>query len=130
TSSIDGTGMQLILLSWQRPDGLLKCVNVLYQDQWGIKDCYGVDEMDKERWDTIVNNLAEQGLGSFQVSFEYARALIAEARALNKRTRHPLPIAYSVWRAFIEGEGSPKKKGTPTLTLLAPHILDSNSFML
>jgi hypothetical protein len=130
SSSIDGTGMQLLMLSWQRPDGLLKCVNVLYQDQWGIKDCYGVDEMDKERWNTIVNNLGEQGLGSFQVSFEYARALIAEARVLNKRTRHSLPIAYSVWRAFIEGEDSPKKKDTSILTLLAPHVLDPDILIL
>src|SRR5947209_11621586 len=130
SSSIDGTGMQLLMLSWQRPDGLLKCVNVLYQDQWGIKDCYGVDEMAKERWDTIVNNLEEQGLGSFQVSFEYARALIAEARALNKRTRRTLPIAYSIWRAFIEGESSPKKKGISTPTLLAPHTLNADTLAL
>src|SRR5205823_1043220 len=45
-SFIDGTGSQLIMLSWQRPDGLIKAVNVLYQDSWGIKDCYGSDEME------------------------------------------------------------------------------------
>lgn len=127
-SSIDGTGTQLIMLSWQRPDDLLKCVNVLYQDQWGIKDCYGVDEMNKERWDTIVNDLGEQGLGSFQVPFEYARALISEARALSKRMRHTLPIAYSVWRPFLEGESSPKKKGASTL--LAPRALDADTLAL
>jgi hypothetical protein len=130
TSSIDSTGMQLIMLSWQRPDGLLKCVNVLYQDQWGIKDCYGVDGMNKERWDTTVNNLGERGLGSFLVSFEYARALLAEARTLNKRARHTLPIAYSVWRSFLEGEISPKKKGASTLTLLAPRPLDDDTLTL
>ncbi len=130
SSSIDGTGTQLLMLSWQRPDGLLKCVNVLYQDQWGIKDCYGVDEMDKKRWDTIVNNLREQGLGSVRVSFEYARALIAEARALNKRTRHSLPIAYSVWRPLLESEDVPKKKGASTVTLLAPLVLDSDLLVL
>src|SRR5215472_16208600 len=40
-SFVDGTGSQMVMISWHRPDGLLKGVNVLYQDQWGIKDCYG-----------------------------------------------------------------------------------------
>src|SRR6266571_3326016 len=49
-SFIDGTGSQMIMISWQRPDGLLKGVNVLYQDHWGIKDCYGTDSMETGRW--------------------------------------------------------------------------------
>ena len=105
-SFIDGTGAQMIMLSWKRPDGLLKGVNVLYQDTWGIKDCYGTDEMEADRWSELVSNMDDQGFGSFQVSLEYCRALIAEARALNKRTRRKLPVAYSVWRPFIEMDES------------------------
>src|SRR5437588_8647431 len=75
-SFLDGTGSQMIMLSWQRPDGLLKGVNVLYQDQWGIKDCYGTDEMNIERWAEIVSEMNEQGVGSFQVPVDIARALI------------------------------------------------------
>jgi hypothetical protein len=40
-SFIDGSGTQMVMLAWKRSDGLLKGVNVLYQDTWGIKDCYG-----------------------------------------------------------------------------------------
>ncbi len=109
-SLIDGSGSQLIMLSWQRPDGLLKGVNVLYQDQWGIKDCYGIDEMDRQRWDELVTDLDEQGFGSFLLPFEYARKLAAEARSLNKRTRHKLPIAYAIWRPLIETDESGKEK--------------------
>ncbi|GCE13300.1 HEAT repeat domain-containing protein [Tengunoibacter tsumagoiensis] len=101
-SSIDGSGAQLIMLSWQRPDGLVKGVNVLSLDQKGIKDCYGVDEMDAEQWKSLVDDLQEQGFSNFSVPFEYARALIIEARALNKRSRFKLPIAYSIWRPLIE----------------------------
>jgi hypothetical protein len=126
-SSIDGAGAQLIMLSWLRSDGLLKSVNVLYQDQWGIKDCYGVDDMEKDRWCTVVSSLEEQGLGSFQVPFEYARTLIAEARILNRRTRHALPVAYSIWRPFIEGESSSRKKEPSIPTLLAPRMLDADA---
>ncbi|GER89283.1 hypothetical protein KDW_34450 [Dictyobacter vulcani] len=108
-SSIDGSGTQLIMLSWLRPDGLIKGVNVLYQDQKGIKDCYGVDEMDTEQWESLIGDLDEQGFSSFKVSFEYACAVILEARALNRRTRTRLPIAYSIWRPLTEAGVRDKK---------------------
>ena len=41
--------------------------------------------------------------------------MIAEARAVNKRTRRKLPIAYAIWRPFIEGEELPGKD-TPTVS--------------
>ena len=117
-SSIDGSGAQLIMLAWVRPDQRLKGINVLYQDQLGIKDCYGVDEMEVARWEHLVAELEEQGLGCFDVSFEYGRALIKEARAMNKRTRHKLPIAYAIWRPLIE-TGEPGKK-QPTIPTMQP----------
>jgi HEAT repeats len=101
-SSIDGTGTQLIMLSWLRPDGLIKGVNILFQDKKGIKDCYGVDEMDVKQWESLVGDLDDQGFSSFLVPFEYARALIMNARALNRRSRTKLPIAYSIWRPLTE----------------------------
>lgn len=130
-SSIDGSGTQLIMLSWQRPDGLIKGVNVLYQDQKGIKDCYGLDEMDAEQWDNLVEDLDEQGFSSFTVSFEYARAVIMEARALNRRTRTKLPIAYSIWRPLTEA-GLRDKKSLANLpvTRLEPLVLNSETIAL
>lgn len=105
-SYIDGAGAQMIMLAWNRPDGLLKGVNVLYEDSYGIKDCYGADEMETGRWDELVGGMDEQGFGSYSVPLAYCRALIAEARVVNKRTRHKVPVAYAVWRPFIEGDQS------------------------
>lgn len=101
-SFINGSGSQLIMLSWLRPDGALKGVNVLFEDQWGIKECYGIDEIEKSQWSKLVHELNEQGFGTAQIPFEQACALVLEARAINKRMRHKLPIAYAVWRPFIE----------------------------
>ena len=125
-SFIDGVGSQMIMLSWLRPDGRLKGVNLLYQDQWGIKDCYGTDEMDADHWSSLVGHMSEQGFGSFRIPIEYGRALVVEARALNKRTRRHLPIAFAVWRPFIEDEGreSNPAKGNPVQqTALEPAVL-------
>jgi len=123
-SFIDGSGTQMVMLAWQRPDGLLKGVNVLYQDDWGIKDCYGTDEMEVERWTELVDSMDEQGFGSFHVSLEYSYALISEARAVNKRTRHKLPVAYAVWRPLIEG-GMPQKNAPAVSIMLEPRPFSS-----
>jgi hypothetical protein len=127
-SFIDGSGAQLIMLSWKRPDGRLKGVNILFQDEWGVKDCYGVDEIELQRWNDLVTDLDEQGFGSFAVPFSYGQALVAEAYALSKRTRHKLPIAYSIWRPLIEGAEPPAKKDFATI--LEPHALDDETLAL
>jgi hypothetical protein len=124
-SHLDGVGSQMIMLSWRRTDGLLKGVNVLYQDQWGIKDCYGTDEMEPNRWTELVADMDDQGFGSYTVPLEFGRALIAEARAVNKRTRRKIPIAYAIWRPFIEGEEPPNKNAPPVSTRLEPWELSS-----
>ncbi|HVB72438.1 MAG TPA: HEAT repeat domain-containing protein [Ktedonobacteraceae bacterium] len=119
-SFVDGAGTQMIIMSWKRDDGLLKGVNVLFQDDWGIKDCYGTDEMEIAHWEELVGSMEEQGFDSFQVPLDYCRAVINEARAVNKRTRHRVPVAYAVWRPFIEGSDAAKKLATPIETILEP----------
>lgn len=116
-SYIDGEGSQMLILSWQRPDGLIKGVNMLYKDRWGIKECFSADEVEPEEWDDLAQETAREGVGGFQVSLEYARAVIAEARALTKRARHRLPISYIVWRPLIEGEETKLKKRASTHVL-------------
>lgn len=123
-SFVDGAGAQMVMLAWSKPGNLLKGVNLLYQDEWGIKDCYGTDEMAMERWGELVSSMDTQGFISFQVPLEYCRALIAEARLQNKRARHKLPVAYSVWRPLIES-GDPTRKNAPdVMTMVEAQPLD------
>jgi HEAT repeats len=121
-SFIDGSGTQMVMLAWRRSDGLLKSVNVLNQDTRGIKDCYGTDEMEVESWSELVESMEEQGFGSYQVSLDYCRALIADARAMNKRTRHKLPVAYAIWRPSIEGNESSNKNAATAIIMLEPRV--------
>jgi hypothetical protein len=130
TSFIDGSGSQLVMLSWVRPDGLLKGVNVLCQDRWGIKDCYGLDEVEMDRWDDLVHELERQGFVSFHIPFDNARALVAEARALNRRTHRKVPVAYSIWRPFIETENTGKPDVLSLSTMLEPLPLNEETIQL
>lgn len=129
-SYMDGSGAQMIMIAWKRPDSLLKGVNILYEDEWGIKDCYGTDEMEPEHWSGLVSGIDEQGLGTFRVPLEYCRALIAEARAINKRTRHKLPVAYAIWRPFIESSESSTKSAPAISTILEPAPFTSEEAQL
>ncbi len=130
---IDGSGVQIVLLTWRKPDGTLKGINVLHQDQWGIKDCYGVDARDEKRWQELIRSLSERNITCFPVPFEYARTQIIEARNVNKRTRHKLPIAYSVWRPLIEAGLSTDAKhvaSSGSTPLLEAHMLDEETLAL
>ena len=114
-SYVDGTGSQLVMLTWLRPDGLLKGMNVLYQDVVGIKDCYGIDGMDSERRARLVQDLQEQGFFSFLIPFDLARALILQASETTKRLHRKPPIAYIIWRPLLESSG--RGEVIPSLSL-------------
>jgi HEAT repeats len=121
-SFLDGSGTQMVMIAWRRSDGLLKGVNVLYQDIWGIKDCYGTDEMEAANWTELVENMEEQGFGSYKVTLDYCRALIADAHGMNKRTRRKLPVAYAIWRPLIEGNEYSSKNGFTAKIMLEPVV--------
>lgn len=126
-SFIDGSGAQMVMLAWNKPDELLKGVNLLCQDEWGIKDCYGTDEMPRERWQELVGSMDDQGFLSYPVSLAYCRALIGEAHQQNKRGRHKLPVAYAVWRPLIEAGSS---TGDEIPTMLEPLPYDEQAAQL
>ena len=119
-SFVDGSGAQLIMLTWKRPDGLLKVFHVFMQDQWGIKDCYGVDEVSQEHWDELVSSIRQKSFGCAIIPFNYAQSLVAEARALSKRTKHKLPIAYFVWRPLLDEVLDSKQQRPPTALPVVP----------
>jgi hypothetical protein len=74
--------------------------------------------MDADRWASLISQIEQQGFGSFRVPMEYVRSLIAEARTVNRRTHHRIPIAFSVWRPFIENEDENlRKKPAPSPAL-------------
>ncbi len=119
-SFIDGTGVQMLFLSWRRPDGLIKGINLLIQDTLGIKDGMALDELSTEHWEALVAKAPQEGITCFEVSLHDARALIGEMRAINKRTRQRLPVTYIIWRPLIEGNEmvKPGKQVTPPSMLL------------
>jgi hypothetical protein len=118
-SPLDGAGNQLVMLSWLRPDRLLQGINLLINAGYGLKDCYSIDEINEEQWQSLTTDFQEHGYNSHKVPFEYARALAIEAYGQKKRARSHLPLTYSLWRRHIEGNDSREKKKKLVSSLVA-----------
>ena len=118
-SPLDSTGNQLLMLSWLRSDGMLQGVNLLVNASDGLKDCYSIDEVSREQWDSLVQDFHEHGYNGLKVSFAYARALAIEAYGHKKRGRASLPLTYSLWRPYLEGLASREKKKKLIASLVA-----------
>jgi hypothetical protein len=118
-SPLDSTGSQLIMLSWFRTDGMLQGINLLINANYGLKDCYSIDEVSPEQWDLLAQDFRTHGYSSLKVPFDYARALAMEAYGQKKRVRGSLSLTYSLWRPQIEGNDSREKKKKLITSLVA-----------
>jgi hypothetical protein len=119
-SPLDSTGNQLVMLSWFRSDHLLQGINLLINANYGLRDCYSIDEVNHEQWDSLVRDFQTHGYNSLKVPFDYARALAIEAYGQQKkRVRNSLPLTYSLWRPYIEGNNSREKKKKLIASLVA-----------
>jgi hypothetical protein len=109
-SPLDSSGNQLLMLSWLRSDRMLQGINLLINASYGLRDCYGIDEVSREQWDALVQDFQAHGYNGLKVSLDYARALAIDAYGQRKRMRGSLPLTYSLWRPHIEGNDSREKK--------------------
>ena len=90
-SFVDGSGAQLVMLSWQQPDGLLNVFQVFFQDQWGIKDCYGVGDVSIEHCLSLAFKKRASGVRSFLL-ITPVRSLPRHAPSINEHVvKFPSP---------------------------------------
>jgi hypothetical protein len=129
-SPLDSAGNQLVMFSWCRPDGKIQGVNLLTTVGYGVRDCYSIDEVSAEQWQLLIQNFREHGYDSLSVPFDYARALATEAYSQNGRAHSYLPLAYSLWRCRIEGNGSREKKKKLIVALVAVASQDVDDSVL
>jgi len=128
-SFVDGSGGQLLTLSWLRPDGLLKIVNVFLGEKEGVRECYGMVESTIEHWNELIAALAKQSFGCFLVPFSYSLTMIAEAVTTTRRLRRKLPIAYFIWRPMLDPK-TLEENAAPVVTALPPQPLNEEARIL
>jgi HEAT repeats len=104
-STIDGNGGQVLFIIRQTPDDVYEFLDLMFNDQQGIKDCFGgqaedVDEVE----DMIADGLGEMGIELVDVGIEKARAEIERAYQTTLKAGRRLPPSYMSWKAWLQGE--------------------------
>jgi hypothetical protein len=104
-STIDGNGGQVLFIIRQTPDDVYEFLDLMFNDQQGLKDCFGgqaedVDEVE----DMIADGLGEMGIELVDVGIEKARAEIERAYQTTLKAGRRLPPSYMSWKAWLQGE--------------------------
>jgi len=103
-STIDGNGTQMVFVTRQRPDGYLKMMNTMFNDHEGIKDCMGVDMMDEDSLEEMLDAMELSGISTVDVKLERCSQILEEAHQVTRRAGRRLPPQYVAWAGFLQGE--------------------------
>lgn len=120
-STIDGAGNRMLFFLLPNSDGgNSSLLQLLFNDEAGVKD-FGLRRISRREWDEMFSHFAEQldnGMGMAELDPDYARALVTEARELNRRNRTQTPPGFL---DLLPRIGSPQQEHTPPIyALLSP----------
>ena len=103
-STIDGNGGQMCLVIRQMPDGERGCLDVMFNDHEGIRDCVaGRGETVEELEAALVEGMDEIGVEVVDISLPRLRADLEHAYEITLKMRRRLPPSYLVWRDWLCG---------------------------
>ena len=104
-STIDGNGGQICLVIRQDADGERVCLDVMFNDREGIKDCVaGRGETVQELERALVDGMGETGIEVVDIGLPQARAELERAYGITMQMRRRLPPIYMAWRSWLCGE--------------------------
>lgn len=139
-STIDGTGGQIASILRRSPDGERLFFTVMFDDQMGIKDCFGGrGQTVATLEDELLDNGEEQGFEVVDVTLSQVRAELERAYQTTLTARRRLPPTYLAWRGWLCGDDDrplefyplPSLSPTEMARLLSrcPELLDLPEFV-
>jgi hypothetical protein len=112
---IDSAGGQVAFVTRRHPDGSLTVVSVMFDDQEGIKDCFGAT-MDVDEFVEMVEDYTAEGILPVRVSHQSCLSVLDMATEATWSSERLLPMSFLVWRELIES-GRPDEQAQPALTV-------------
>lgn len=97
----DGQGDQALVFSRQYPNGDQALISVAFNTEEGIIDCFGVQQLEAEEVDTILERF-QPANQRFPITPQLACALLDEAETTSRQQLRPIPYEYSCWRLLFE----------------------------
>jgi hypothetical protein len=114
-TSIDGDGGQVVIVVRRLAEGVFAMVDVLYKDNWGIKDSFGASRASVDRAEFIIESLEMEDIATVDSDLAGARGVIALAIEDNAATGHPIPPAFELWEPLLH-ETYPPADDEPVAT--------------
>ena len=108
----DGQGNQAMIFSRINENYKIQFVAIVINDYYGIKDCFGFNELSKFECDTIIDRFYRDEK-SLEVSPEHFRTILYNAELISQKSKNwLLPYEYVCWKnlmADIKFEHKPLK---------------------
>lgn len=101
-SEIDGDGGQLLVVTRCWPHvGVGLMAAVFWNDQWGIKDAWGISRLPMEQLSTGLLARIAESMTLVEIDLASARGVLAAAVSVNAATGRPLPAVFEIWAPYF-----------------------------
>lgn len=99
-SPIDGIGNQGIIVSRMLLNGDISLFSVVINDNQGIVDCFGFNQITKKDFERIINKFQE-GVSKKDIPPEYCKNRLINSEKLNRLLKIPIPYEYCAWKVLL-----------------------------
>jgi hypothetical protein len=124
-STIDGNGSQMALIIRQLSDGERVGLDVIFNDQDGIRDCLaGRGETVSELETALLGGVDEVGAEVVDVTLPRVRAELERAYQISLKARRRLPPVYLAWRDWLCGDDDRVVDDYPVPAVQADEVMD------
>ena len=97
----DGHGNQAMIFSRINENAKVKFAGIVINDYYGIKDCFGFNELSKFECDTIIDRFYRDEK-SIEISPEEFKTILFNAELISKKSQNwLLPYEYSCWKTLL-----------------------------
>jgi len=130
-SLIDGQGGQVAIVVRQRDDGFYLLGQAFFDEEWGIKDSFGISRATWEMLQNLYGADASDRLTTFgppeegesavtlvEVDPAAVRGAMAEALKTNIANSCPIPPRFEIWEPIFHDQDPPSEEETTVLPLL------------
>jgi hypothetical protein len=102
-TTIDGTGGQAALLVRQTRPEMLRIAQIVFGDETGIEDCFGMDVLARDL-DDLLNELVDRGLSPVDVPYAQFVETLEFACEMTWNGGRVLPVSFVAWREWLTWE--------------------------
>lgn len=105
----DGHGNQALIFSRERENETLQMVAIVINDNYGVVDCFGFNEISKSEFTRIVDRFYN-GDNHIYIDFRALKKLLNNAEKISRKNENNLSYEYICWKtllADIESEQIP-----------------------